>query len=94
VRVVADTGPLHYLVLIGESKFCRICSATSPSRKLCATSSTGRRLPRPFGHGSVRHRRGLIDLAAAFDALKTTNFHTRPALLDVLLAAWKNDSRP
>jgi predicted nucleic acid-binding protein len=38
-------------------------------------------------------RRGLVDLAVAFDALKTTNFHTRQALLDMILAAWKNDSR-
>jgi predicted nucleic acid-binding protein len=38
-------------------------------------------------------RRGLVDLVAAFDALKATNFHTRQALLDTLLAAWKNDGR-
>ena len=36
-------------------------------------------------------RRGLVDLAAAFAALKATNFHTRQELLDALLAAWKND---
>ena len=36
-------------------------------------------------------RRGLVDLAAAFAALQATNFHTRPALLDALVAAWKKD---
>jgi predicted nucleic acid-binding protein len=36
-------------------------------------------------------RRGLLDLAAAFVALKATNFHSRQDLLDILLAAWRND---
>jgi hypothetical protein len=31
-------------------------------------------------------RRDMVDLAAAFAALKLTNFHTRQALLDKLLA--------
>lgn len=39
-------------------------------------------------------RRGLVDLAVAFDDLKTTNFHTGQALLDMLLAAWKNERKP
>ena len=32
-------------------------------------------------------REGLLDLAAAFAALRATNFHHAPALLDALLAA-------
>ena len=35
-------------------------------------------------------QQGLVDLAAAFAALETTNFHVRQELLDVLLARDRN----
>jgi predicted nucleic acid-binding protein len=37
-------------------------------------------------------RRGLVDLETAVMALRATNFHVRPALLEVLLEAWRKDS--
>ncbi len=37
-------------------------------------------------------RRGLLDLPGAFSALRATNFHARPALLDALLAEHHNRS--
>jgi predicted nucleic acid-binding protein len=38
-------------------------------------------------------RHGLVDLIAAFAALKATNFHTRQELLDTLLAEHSKDRR-
>ncbi len=34
---------------------------------------------------------GLLDLAAAFAALRATNFRYSPALLDATLAAWRKE---
>ena len=36
-------------------------------------------------------RRGLIDLAAAFARLRTTNFRYPPRLLEAMLASWQRD---
>ena len=62
----------------------RVGVAAARSRGLAATGTLGL-LDRAA-------RRGLIDLAAAFADLKATNFHTRQALLDALLAAWRKES--
>lgn len=161
MQVVADTGPLHYLVLIGHveilpSLFGRVAipamvrdeldrpttpasvrgwiappppwlsvidAALPDADDSLATLDDGERAAIALGvrmsaqlllmddragvvaaralgfavtgtlgllDRAARH--GLVDLAAAFAALKATNFHTRQALLDTLLAAWKRDT--
>ena len=160
VRVVSDTGPLHYLVLIGQvdlipqlllspSGYVSIPAivrdeldrpATPPSVRawIAAPPSWLAVVPGPFlkadaaptaldegerdaialavrlradlvlmddraGVAAARARgltvtgtlglldraarRGLVDLVAAFAALKATTFHTNQALLDALLDA-------
>jgi len=36
-------------------------------------------------------RSGLVDLEAAFEQLKATNFRRPPALLEAMLSAWRRD---
>jgi predicted nucleic acid-binding protein len=160
VLVVADTGPLHYLILIGHvdllprlfgsitiptavrdeldqpaTPACVRMWISSPPRWLtimsepdtnpdaalaaldngeqaaivlavalraelvlmddrlgvAAARSRGFAVTGTLGALDRAARRGLIDLAAAFADLRATNFHTRPALLDALVAAWKKD---
>lgn len=38
-------------------------------------------------------RRGLIDLASAFNALTATNFHVNRRLMETLLADWQAERR-
>ena len=61
----------------------RVGVASARSRGLAVTGTLGL-----LDRGA---RRGLVDLTAAFADLQATNFHTRPALLDALVAAWKKD---
>jgi predicted nucleic acid-binding protein len=159
VRVVADTGPLHYLVLIGQidvlprlfpgivisetvraelgrsatpavvrawmsspppwlsvvgpsadvtampaalddGERATIALATAIQADLllmddragvAAARSLGFAVTGTLGILDRAARRGLLDLPAAFVALKATNFHSRQDLLDILLAAWRND---
>ena len=62
------------LILIDE----RAGAAAAETRGFAVTGTLGV-LTRAAG-------RGMVDLPAAFAALKTTNFHTRQSLLDRLLA--------
>ena len=77
---IALAGAMHADLLLMDD---RLGVATARLRGLAVTGTLGL-LDRAA-------RRGLVDLSAAFAALKATNFHARQELLDALLAAWKND---
>jgi len=85
VQVVADTGPLNYLVQIDAIRLLPTGVAFARGRGFAVTGT--------LGVLDLAARHGLIDLAEAFTRLKATSFHYRQGLLDVFLAQKSGPNR-
>jgi predicted nucleic acid-binding protein len=61
---------------------------------VAAALAKGLRTTGTLGVLDLAARSGLVDLEAAFDQLKATNFRRPPAVLEAMLAAWRKDRGP
>ncbi len=82
--VIADTGPINYLILIGHigilPALCEkvILPAVGPEQRVRVAGTLG------ILAMAAEHR--LINLADAFESIKRTSFHYQQETMDKLLA--------
>jgi predicted nucleic acid-binding protein len=86
--IVADTGPLQYLLLIGQIELLPKLygDVTVPTAVHTEARARALNVIGTIGVLDQAARAGLVDIAEAVARLKLTNFRHRPALLEELLA--------
>ncbi len=93
--VVADTGPLNYLILIGQIELLPILfeqiyapkAVQAELRHADAPEAVRRWIAKPLGVLDLAARRGLVRMDDALERLKVTSFRCRPDIIEALLAS-------